>query len=337
MRICLLVLLLAGLPSFAQSHILERSEGYEGVKIAKLSAAFLYLATTTGLRGTHSKGVCADAEFTVKNHLPDEMHVGVFRVSGTYRARVRFANAASKIAPDPDYDGRALSIAVDFGGRGRQDFVVQNSPIFPIPSLEDFVLLLGHVRDPAALANRPAGEQARLEYMLKAAKTFSPAPKSYLTETYWSGTAFAFGETQAVKYIVVPCEQNKNLAVANGPEYLGISLKNHLASADEPAACFDFRVQPLNTPAMVSPEGRRLESWEWVENPTLEWKETEAPSYSVATLTLKKGSVYSPEKCDARSNAFAVMSNTLPEHRGLGRINRGRSWPEYMSGVGRSF
>lgn len=344
MRICLIAFLLFAVPtSYAQTHILERSEGSETLKIGKLSAAFLYLATTTGLRGTHSKGTCADAQFVVKDlkaeNLPADVRreilVGLFASPGSYPARVRFANAASKVAADTDYDGRALSIAVDLGRGVRQDFVVQNSPIFPIPSLEDFVLLLGHVSDPSVFAARPEEEQKRLKYMLGLGKTFSPSPSSYLTETYWSGTAFALGETQAAKYAVVPCASNKAVVGPTGTNFLAEDLLANLAD-ESASACFDFRVQPLNTTAMVSPEGRRLESWEWVENPTLEWKEVEAPSYSVATLTLQKKSAYSPEKCDARANAIAVMTNSLPEHRGLGRINRGRSWPEYLSGLGRS-
>ncbi len=339
----LLLLPLLSLPAFGQSHILEKSEGYETFKAGKLAAAFAYIASTTGLRGTHSKGVCADAEFTVKDlkneNLPEnlrrELSVGLFAKAAAYGARVRFANAASKVAPDTEYDGRALSISVKTAGGGRQDFVVQNSPVFPIPSLEDFVLLLGHVQDPKGFAGRPDDERQRLTYMLELAKTFSPAPASYLTETYWSGTAYALGDQQAVKYIVVPCAANAGQASANA-DFLKQGLLANLADASA-SACFDFRVQPLNTVGMTSKDGRRLESWEWVENPTLEWKEIEAPSYSVATLTLKKNSAYTPEKCDARENAFGVMSHSRPEHRGLGRINRGRSWPEYLSGVGRSF
>ena len=75
---------------------------------------------------------------------------------------------------------------------------------------------------------------------------------------------------------------------------------------------------------MTGPDGQVLakdEQWKWVEDTTLEWKETEAPAYQVGKIFLK--APFSRQK----SAMIPVTSstptiNTLPEHEGLGRISR---------------
>src|SRR5512132_905543 len=72
-------------------------------------------------RGTHTKGVCVRATFEVFDvaarvkdpALAARLARGLFARPGVYPATVRFANAASTIQPDSDYDVRALSFAVD--------------------------------------------------------------------------------------------------------------------------------------------------------------------------------------------------------------------------------
>lgn len=349
MRLFGVVLLTAFFSSsvWSQTHIYEKAEGttvlgypvHEYKEATTLGVIFASIAGKSHLRGTHSKGVCAQANFEVKNldnetlspEIKARLQTGLFSRPGVYPARLRFANAASKIQPDQDYDGRALSFAVQ-SDLGRQDFVVQNSPIFPIPSLSDFVLLIKFIDAKSHLETFSEEEQARIKYMLKKGQTFNPSVKSYVTETYWSGTAYALGEKEAVKYVVTPCSTNKAIEPSSTPDYLQVDLLENL-KAEKPA-CFDFRVQLLK-PDQMTHEGKTLEAWEWVEDPTLEWKDAEAPSYSVATLTLKP-EVVSETECNDSKNRFSVMEYTSPEHRGLGRINRGRTTSEVLSSVRRA-
>ena len=75
---------------------------------------------------------------------------------------------------------------------------------------------------------------------------------------------------------------------------------------------------------MTGPDGQVLppaEHWKWVEDTTLEWKESEAPAYQVGTITLH-GPVLPPAICDDPANFINSSINTLPEHEGLGRISR---------------
>ena len=75
---------------------------------------------------------------------------------------------------------------------------------------------------------------------------------------------------------------------------------------------------------MTGPDGQVLppdETWRWVEDTTLEWKESEAPPYRVGKITLA-GPVLAPEVCDDPANFINSSINTLPEHEGLGRISR---------------
>lgn len=132
-------------------HPLEVREDYEEQKANIIGMAFANIASKTKLRGTHSKGICANATFDVFNSqrnplIPTEvkhnLKQGLFSKPGSYQARIRFANAFTGIQSDTTPDPRALSIAVDLGNNLRQDFALQNLPIFPLPHLTDFLLIL---------------------------------------------------------------------------------------------------------------------------------------------------------------------------------------------------
>ncbi len=209
---------------------LEKTENFEAEKSEYISHFFESIARKGNIRGTHSKGVCAKAQVEVfsketlrKANLPVPEDViqnlnGFFAQPNTYNARIRFANAASKIENDLVPDPRAVSIAIDLGDSKRQDFVMQNMQIFPIPSMTDFLFVI----DPlgAKLSEyeqwlTPADKQSRLArigymfgYLLP--KNLKLVIASYLTETYWSGSAFRFGEKSAAKYSLVPCSSNMN-------------------------------------------------------------------------------------------------------------------------------
>jgi hypothetical protein len=94
-------------------------------------------------------------------------------------------------------------------------------------------------------------------------------------------------------------------------DYLNTALKNHLKSRE---AVFDFRVQP-QTGAML------------VEDVSVEWKEEDSASISVATLTIPVQHVDSSEgealnkQCEAM--AFSPW-NALAEQRPMEGINRMR-------------
>ena len=101
------------------------------------------------MRGTHSKGICFDGTFqsnlsstlkeSQKKTLLSSM---VFSSNEPMAARFRFANAASKIAPDWKADVRAISMKIDLPTGARQDFAFNNVPRFQIDTLDNFVKLM---------------------------------------------------------------------------------------------------------------------------------------------------------------------------------------------------
>ena len=352
----------------ADLHALEAYEGgsqqIEGQYIAFLGE-FFGRTPVPGeplLRGTHAVGTCSAAVFEIDDieataAVPDELAVGVFAEPRSFDARVRFSNGLGTPADprkgfdDKDYDARAMAIQIeDFDGQ-RQDFVLQNSPIFPIYPVQGFALAVqlgvakaqGREREfmeglssdqGAVLANLLDHVRQYQRYPGVVVPTFTPMPDAYRLETYWSGKAHQLGiDGMPVKYVVKPCNSNGIFVptkavefAARDSDFLQQELKRHM---DDPleleqAACFNFYLQPLRAQAMTGPDGQVLppaEHWKWVEDTTLEWKESEAPAYQVGTITLH-GPVLPPAICDDPANFINSSINTLPEHEGLGRISR---------------
>jgi hypothetical protein len=315
------------------------------------------------LRGTHALGTCAAGEFEIDDlaarpDLPAGLAVGVFAAPRTYPARVRFSNGLGTPADprkgfdDRDYDARAMAVQITSQDGRRQDFVLQNSPIFPIWPVQGFLLAvqlgIAKARGQSAeqfIGQLPADQKDMLLRLLghvreyqrypgEVVPTFTPRPDAYRLETYWSGKAHQLGvDGPPVKYIAKPCNSNgiyvPTKAVdfaARTPVFLQEELTRHLDRplAAEVPACFDFYLQPLRADVMTGPDGRVLpqdQTWRWVEDTTLEWKESEAPPYRVGRITLA-GPALAPAVCDDPANFINSSINTLPEHEGLGRISR---------------
>jgi hypothetical protein len=313
--------------------------------------------------GTHAKGMtCGDARFEVLDvaaanpgapaDVVARLRRGLFRAPASYPARARFANGVSEPRDDRLPDERALSFSVDLGDGRRQDFSMNSASIFPIPSLSAFnfvftLSLLKGRREGKASDAAKAYLNSRLRAALRpgtlaripeAVRTIRSALRvtrrpvaSFRRTYYWSGTAFSHGEADAVKYLMAPC-----LGEALGPppegagaNFLQEDLREGVNTRAEPLA-FDFRVQFLDA-ARMKVNGRSYEPWRWVEDPTLDWDAAGAADWLVARLTIAPGSI--ADDCDdpALFPAFDVCANSLPEHKPLGRINRGRAVVELRS------
>ena len=352
----------------ADLHALEAYEGgaqeVEERYIAFL-AGFFGRPAVPGeplLRGTHAVGSCTAADFVIDDikgnaALPAQLAAGVFAAPRSFEARVRFSNGLGTPAnpsagfDDKDYDARAMAIQIEGLDGHRQDFVLQNSPIFPIWPVQGFALAVqlgvakAQGREQEFMAGLSSEQRTILANLLDHVRqyqrspgvvvpTFTPIPDAYRLETYWSGKAHQLGvDGVPVKYIVKPCNSNGIYVPTKGIEFAARSadflqqeLKRHLDDPlqNEEAACFDFYVQPLHAAAMTGPDGRILqpaEHWRWVEDTTLEWKEAEAPAYRVGKISLH-GPALPPAICDAPENFINSSINTIPEHEGLGRISR---------------
>lgn len=297
------------------------------------------------LRGTHSKGVCAKANFEVygaSENIPNELQIGLFSQPNIYKANLRFANAESKILPDQEPDVRSLSFSIEgidpviSNPQGRIDFSTNDSMTFPINDAETFASIM-------TLSLKGlfwGGVELGLSRVLDAKNAFSlgaiqkkPAEISYQNLRYWSGVAFLLGQN-AIKYSLTPCESNSKQDLnSNDPDALKNELIRHLKS-NEPAACFYFQVQPLDENALTDDDGHYYLAHEWVENATWEWSEKQIPFITLGKLTLDKASIPTDSECE--KVRFNVNVNTSEMHRGLGSINRARTQAEKASAENRN-
>jgi hypothetical protein len=86
---------------------------------------------------------------------------------------------------------------------------------------------------------------------------------------------------------------------------------------------FDFGLQFLDTDRMTY-WGKRQDANFWIENASVEWKETQAPFHPVARLTLLPNAQFQPNAGEAIY--FDVTGNATPDCMPIGSINRAR-WP----------
>jgi hypothetical protein len=292
-------------------------------------------------RGTHTKGVCVGATFEVfdlgttigDTALAGRLARGLYARPGVYPATVRFANAASTVRSDQQADVRAMSFAVAIPAgvvatdARRQDFSMNNAPIFPINDARTFAALLTvnsaptRTRRLRALWSLPLRDLPSLGRTAVLGARQQRAPRlPYQQIRYWSTVPFAHGADEVVKYSAIPGRSNPAHEMHPGPEMLADELRRHVQD-DTAMASFDFAIQLLDTERMTH-RGRRHDASFWVENAAVAWDDTQAPFHVVGRLTLTPHSVCTPDVCEAMH--IDVTENTLPDHRPLGGINRAR-------------
>ena len=291
-------------------------------------------------RGTHAKGVCARAEFDVldlKATVPDaalasRLARGLYAVPAKYPVQLRFANADSNINNDAKSDVRALSFAVEPAGGQRQDFSTNDLPTFPINDAHAFATTVKVVTAPTMAAGvwalpfrdklsfgRTAVLGARQEHQ-------SLLP--YQRRRYWSTVPFSHGPTDVIKYSLVPCAGNPVGDLnRTDPDTLQDELVRHLET-DSQMSCFDFALQFLDTESMTY-WGRKRDANFWIENASVEWKESQSPFHTVARLTLLPKSEIAAATCEAWH--IDVTENSTPDTKPLGSINRARRYAEAAS------
>ncbi len=294
-------------------------------------------------RGTHAKGVCAQAQFEVLDIaagrpavLAARLAKGIFAKPGTYPAVVRFANADPNINSDFKPDVRSLSFSVDLardgtavsaGKPGRQDFSMQNATTLPIndsPAFLATITLLTASNPILGLWSLPFKDKLRVVRTLALAELQARQTiKPYQQLRYWSTVPFRHGPRDVVKYSATPSPDNpaRPLQKSN-PKGLQDELIRHLKEDDKMSG-FDVAVQFLDVDKMTYWSKHRDAAF-WIENASIEWNETEAPFHTVARLTLLPNSQLPSEESDAIY--FDVTGNSTPDSTPVGSINRAR-WP----------
>jgi hypothetical protein len=299
-------------------------------------------------RGTHAQGVVATAKFEVFDDvagrepaLAARLAKGIFAKPGVYPATIRFANADSKVNSDFKADVRAVSFSVDLtrGGSAvqetgirRQDFSMQNTTVLPINNAHAFLAAMKFLtasnpaKGFAALSFR---DQLRVLRVLALVEVQSRQKvKPYQQLRYWSNVPYRHGATDFVKQSASPSPSNPARPLKrNNSDALRDELARHVEE-DDVMSSFDIGLQLLDVEKMTY-WGERRDASFWIENASVEWKESQAPFFTVGRLTLDPKSQISG--ASAEKVFFDVTRNASPDSAPVGSINRARWAGEYAS------
>src|SRR3984885_329688 len=312
--------------------------------ILKVQAQFAAQQSRALGRGTHTKGICARATFEVFDvartiadpSIAARLAHGIYAIPGVYPATVRFANAASTIDSDRKADLRALSFSIELPessplGVSRLDYSLQSAPTFPINDVHAFAVLMNVLSADnklKALLKLPLADMLRVNKagLIGKLQEYGKT-RPYQQMRYWSTVPFRNGPYEAVKYSAIPSPANPAHQLQNEPNDLQDELIPHI-NEDAQMSSFDFGLQLLNTDRMTRWGLRRKASF-WVENATVEWKESQAPFLVVGRLTLLPKSILQPAECEKLY--IDVTENSTIDSEPIGSVNRGRHQAEVAS------
>jgi hypothetical protein len=274
-------------------------------------------------RDAHPKAHgCVRAEFHVLEAFPEQLAKGMFIPNKTYQAWIRFSNGSGDpTRADFKRDARGIAIKV-LGVPGKkllpdeeqattQDFILINHPVF---FATDPARYLSFMQDadshnvfrklliPFALG----ADGTRIALETRSTRISNP-----LQTRYWSMVPYRLGvgpDRQAVKYSVRPCSPTVDtLPKKPGHDFLRDALRTSLQNGD---ACMEFLVQPRTSKSMD------------VEDSRIEWKEAQAPFYTIATIRIPRQDFDTPEQNEFCENLSFTPWHALPEHEPLGVTNR---------------
>jgi hypothetical protein len=295
---------------------------------------------TKFLRDTHPKAnACVRANFTVLPELSPNLRLGLFAGkpdgSRTYKAWVRFSNAANHVTDDhaADFRGMVMKLVGVSGARlpvpgdeqHTQDFFFVAHNTFFAGNVKHFHDFFAAIRaggyDPNPLTNwrlawnlflrHPRGAYNGLQVMLH--NVFP----SIADISWFSVAPFALAEPlgpqNAVKYGAFPCPGRKIrwTEPGDGPNYLTERLAEDLAPGG-PGMCLDFKVQI------------RAHESQPLENTLVAWDEGESPWRPVARIEFPAQEFQSPEQFAFCQNLTFNPWHGLLAHMPLGGLNRAR-------------
>jgi catalase len=264
---------------------------------------------------------CVRATLDVEPGLDSRYRHGVFTEPGhRWRAWVRFSNGTQSDDTEPDARGMAIKL-LDVPGpklltcpedpeQSTQDFVMVNYHTFFLRNAGEYEQFFGYQKRNQPIRYFFAGWPFawKLHPLYHGAHMLFQHVASPLATRYYTMSAYRFGPGNA-KLSAQPCEMpDVAMPRSRPPHYLREALVKGLR--DGPA-CFRLLVQ-LQDPSRNMP----------IEDPTIQWDETESPYVPVATLIIPAQEFGTDEQnrfCERL--AFAPW-HALPEHRPVGALNR---------------
>ena len=258
---------------------------------------------------------------------------------GEHRLYMRLSTNAGDILPDAISLPRGLALKVlDAEGERlpgaegtTQDFVMVNGKVFQAKSADKF---LGSLKLLAKTTDRLEGTKTAVSSVLRGVNSALQAvggASATLTsrggapdvdplgETYYSVTPFRYGDHIA-KFSVAPVAPaltaltGKTIDASGSPDAIRNTVRDEMRGID---GVWEFRVQLC----------RDLDR-QPVEDPTVEWKEDEAPFRRVATIRVRPQDSWDATRVDAVNEKmrFGIWTG-LAAHQPLGNINRARNVP----------
>lgn len=322
----------------------EQQQADEAETIGKLDEQFRSVQETTakdyqhGVRAVHAKahGI-ARGTFTVKDGLPPELAQGLFARGGSYDAILRISTQPGDILDDSVNSPRGVALKL-FGVEGErlpgsegdatQDFIGVNGPTFGARNTAKFLANLSML---AKTTDKMEGVKKTMSAILQPIEAGleavglgssnlqqlgGAAPVHPLGETYYSQTAYRFGDHIA-KWALFPVSDGltaltgTTVATSGRPDALREAVNEGLV---EHGGTWELRVQ-LCLDRDKQP----------VEDATVEWKDSDTPFHTVATLTVSPQIGWVPLESMKTDDALAFnVWHGLAAHQPLGNINRAR-------------
>ena len=290
------------------------------------------------VRASHAKSTgVVTGELIVQPNLPPELAQGLFAQPGTYKIAVRFAQGPGEITSDKISTHRGMAIKV-FGVEGEklpghaddtQDFVLATGTVFPSGTAQQFLKdekqILLATKAPESVSTAIKGAVSSLAQTVTKmvggegspkADFFGHPPTHPLSDAYYSQAPMRFG-AHVAKLGAFPTAPdmkamaNKEIDVGADPDGFRHAVVNFFRGHD---VYFDLRAQ-LWTDADSQP----------IEDTSVEWKESESPYVTVATIKLPRQEAYSSERQRYFDDVMSFRpAHALAAHRPLGSVMRAR-------------
>ncbi|EQC48778.1 catalase [Bacteriovorax sp. BSW11_IV] len=280
---------------------------------------------------------CLTGKLTILPHRPNDSgrktYEGMFKEPKEYDVLARFSNGVGFSQHDKKPDVRGLALKVfdvydqNDGIEKNVDLLMTNSPTPAASNLLGFAnfmeavvkygVNLGTVK--YSLANPRAGKS-----LLSAVGIKNYKVRSLATQRYWSGHPYLLGENNAMKFSVIPLQNDEpSLTKVRrlGENYLSEEL---LERTKNSKIRFILAVQ-LEKNSQETP----------IEDNLNEWTEKESPSINVAVLSFDQQDFSSEKYRDACNTLSFTPANYISDHRPLSNMGRGRIFAYKASQIGR--
>lgn len=305
-----------GSPEVEQAHFRDLADVIVGVQRTNKRKS----GSQISLRTFHAKIVVGvdNAEITFRTDLPADLCAGDFTAGARLPAIVRLSNASGTVRPDggPDLRGAALKITLPNGAE--HDLLMTSYPVSHARDATQFVKVakIGAGPKPLVLPRMLAAfgpsETARILRNLRQANRPSA---SLALESYWSRGAVLWSHTGPVRFRLSPLSSP---TPAPTPP---------LDSADSLQAEFAARLS--NSPVRFALHIQKYVNDQLtpIEDGAVEWKESNSPWLSVATLAIPTQNILDPKGLATRHHIDTLAFNPWhapAEFRPLGNLNRAR-------------